>query len=275
LLLSDKIKIKLMFAADEVDALPADYEFTFTAADGTVLGTVNADNIGQAKGGYYTVVLSALGLGDFDMAITCEGNYLYSSEMTVIGLADQGAKHYTETVPNAVNAQLFRSIADLGRKANEQEALYGAPVTEDVNWTASKAPEAVDAERLNMKTVGLVMTDAIGVRLTGETVAADTPLQFWVNGVNVTSSCVITRSETADETSGKFGFTVDMYVNVSKMTKELNIVITDDAEAAMFTMTVRVDALAEKIYAINETEITNYALAYIQAADAYVKAQEV
>ena len=275
LLLSDKIKIKLMFAEEDITTLPADYEFTFTAANGTVLAKVNADNIGQAKDGYYTVVLSALGLGDFDMTIACEGNYLYSTEMTVIGLADQGAKHYTETAPNAVNAQLFKTIADLGRKANEQDALYGSPVTETVNWTASKAPEAVDPTRLNMQTMGLVMTDAIGIRLTGETVAADTPLQFWVNGKNVTSYCVITRSETADETSGKFGFTVDMYVNVSMMTSELNIVIADDAETAMFTMTVRVDALAEKIYAANQNELTSYALAYIQAADTYIKAQEV
>ncbi len=274
LLISDRIQLKLMLDADEIAALPADFEFTFVTEDGTVLATVNAENIGKALDGYYNVILSALGLSEFDKTIVCEGNYLYRMEMTVISLADLGAKYYTETAPNETYAQLFRSIADLGRKANGEETVYEL-VTKAVNWTASKAPQALDS-RLSMKTKGLVMTDAIGIRLTGETVAVDTPLTFVVNGKDVTEYCIVTRSETADETSGKFGFTVDMYVNVAMMTKELDIQICDDAETALFTMTLRVDALAEQIAAATEVdgELSDYALAFIQAADAYVEAKE-
>lgn len=268
LILDQKLTVRVLFDPAEVASYGKD--FTFAAVMGentldTVFEEYTVDGVT-----YASYLIKGIGLGNFTELIEISGAALDTMDFSVVSLADGGAEYY-ET-KNEIYAQLFKSIADLGRKANEQEALYGAPVTEAVNWTASKAPEAVDSDRLSMNTIGLVMNDAIGIRLTGETVAADTPLQFWVNGVNVTSSCVITRSETADETSGKFGFTVDMYVKVSRMTSELNIVITDDTEAAMFTMTVRVDALAEQIYEINETEITNYALAYIQAADAYVKA---
>ena len=272
LLLSHKIQLNLMLEESAISALPADYSFTFKTADGFELATVNAETIGEAKNGYYNVVLSALGLSDFDQTIVCEGNYLYRMEMTVISLADLGVKHYTETEPNATNAQLFRSIADLGRMANGEDAEYGEPVVTDVNWTQSDDQKAkLDGDALEMKTMGLVMTDAIGIRLTGETVAADTALQFIVGGVDVTSNCVVTRSTEADA----YAFTVDMYVNVAKMTKELDIKIVAGEEAATFTMTIRVDALAEMIVEDTSNELTEYALAYIQAADTYVKAREV
>jgi hypothetical protein len=264
LILDEKLTVRVLFDPEEIAEYGSD--FTFSAVmDGKTL-TAQYEKYVLDGTTYDSWLLKGIGLGDFTKLIEVTGGAMDPIDFTVVSLADEGAAYYEES--DETTAQLFRSIADLGRKANGLPADYDL-VVNAVNWTAPKAPEALD-DRLSMKTMSLIMTDAIGVRLTGETVAADTPLKIFVNGTDVTEKCVITRTEI----EGKFTFTADMYVKVAMMTGNLNIVITDDADNAMFTMTIRVDALAEKIAAQTGNELSSYALQYVQAADAYVKAKE-
>ena len=259
LILDKKLTVRVLFDPEEI--APYGTDFTFAAALGenaldTVFEEYTVDGVT-----YASYLIKGIGLGNFAEAIEISGAAIDTMTFSVVGLADTGAEYYENE--NATYAQLFKSIADLGRKENREDTKYDLVVSA-VNWTPGddQKPKALD-ERLSMKTIGLVMSDAIGIRLTGET--AET-LKFIVNGKDVTSNCVVTASEGT--------FTADMYVKVSMMTSPLNIVITDGEGAAMFTMTVRVDALAEQIAASTEedAQLIDFALAYVQAADAYVKA---
>jgi hypothetical protein len=259
LILDQKLTVRVLF--DPEDIAPYGTDFTFAAALGenaldTVFEEYTVDGVT-----YASYLIKGIGLGNFTEAIEISGAAFDTLTFSVVGLADEGAEYYA--TENAIASRLFKSIADLGRKENGEDAEYDLVVSA-VNWTPAddQKPKALD-ERLTMKTVGLIMSDAIGIRLNGET--AET-LKFIVNGKDVTSNCVVTASEGT--------FTADMYVKVSMMTSPLNIVITDAEGVAMFTMTVRVDALAEQIAASTEedAQLIDFALAYVQAADAYVKA---
>lgn len=259
LILDQKLTVRVLFDPEEI--APYGTDFTFAAALGenaldTVFEEYTVDGVT-----YASYLIKGIGLGNFTEAIEISGAALDTMTFSVVGLADEGAEYYA--TENAIASRLFKSIADLGRKENGEDAEYDLVVSA-VNWTPAddQMPKALD-ERLSMKTVGLIMSDAIGIRLNGET--AET-LKFIVNGKDVTSNCVVTASEGT--------FTADMYVKVSMMTSPLNIVITDGEGNAMFTMTVRVDALAEQIAASTEAEaeLIDFALAYVQAADAYAKA---
>lgn len=259
LILDQKLTVRVLFDPEEI--APYGTDFTFAAVMGenaldTVFEEYTVDGVT-----YASYLIKGIGLGNFTELIEISGAALDTMEFSVVSLADGGAEYY-ET-KNEIYAQLFKSIADLGRKENREDTKYDLVVSA-VKWTPGddQKPKELDT-RLSMKTMGLIMSDAIGIRLTGDTAEA---LKFIVNGKDVTSNCVVTASEGT--------FTADMYVKVSMMTSPLNIVITDANDTAMFSMTVRVDALAEQIADSTEedAQLIDFALAYIQAADAYVKA---
>ena len=262
LIMDKRLTIRVLFDLEEVASYGAD--FTFEAVMNETALATQYEEFTVNGVTYASYLIKGIGLGEFHTWIDISGAALDSFNFSVVSLADDGVTYYEEEQPNEIYAQLFRSIADLGRKANGEKAEYDL-VTKEVTWTPTDAqkPNALD-ERLSMKSIGLVMTDAIGIRLTGVTTPADLGLKFIVNGTDVTSNCVFNAKDGA--------FTVDMYVKASMMTGNLNLVITDAEGTEMFTMTVRVDALAQQIGASTDEELVDYALAYIQATDAYVKA---
>ena len=265
LILDKRLNVRVLFDPEVLEEYGSD--FTFAAKlGGAALATEYAEYTADGVT-YASYLIKGIGLGEFTDLIEISGAALNPMSFSVVSLADQGAQHYEKR--DAVSARLFESIANLGRKENGEESGYYDLVTKTVDWTPTEdqKPKALDP-RLDMKTVGLVMTDAIGLRFTGIADPADLGLKFVVNGTDVTSACVVKAGENG-------AFTVDMYVNVTMMTGNLNLAITDAEDAALFTMTVRVDALAQQIAASTEAdaELIDYALAYVQAADAYVKAK--
>lgn len=262
LILTDRIAIKVYFAKGRVYE-GFTYSFTGLRGEPLAFGT-EADLV--EEGDYYYAVLPAIGLSDFEKPFLLTGNYLRTEEMSIIGLADLGAKYYDGKDEKAAN--LFRSIADLGRSANAGVAENGL-TSETVVYTPTAAPVKAGTDVLDMKTMTLVMSNAVGISFKGVAAAPDTAFDVYVDGQKVTELCGITVS-TQKNGSGTYDVTVDLFLNVSAMSKEIKIELKD-GDTTYLAMYTRADYLAQQIINQNAEgkDLAEDLLVYIQAVDAY------
>lgn len=265
LILTDRIAIKVYFAKGSV---LEGFTYSFTNLRGEVLASGTEADLTE-DGDYYYVVLPAIGLSEFDKPFLLSGNNLRTVDLSIVDLADLGASVYGETDTKAAN--LFRSIADLGRAANGGETEYNLTV-ETVNYTPTEPSKKENTDALEVHTMALMMSNAVGISFRGDAAASDTAISVLVNGQDVTQYCAITVSQKAN-TEGRFDVSVDMYLNVSSMSKEIKIELKNaDGSLGYLTMYTRVDYLAQTIASQvpEKKDLAEDLLAYIQAVGAYV-----
>lgn len=262
LILTDRIAIKVYFAKGRVYE---GFTYSFTGLRGEPLASGTEADLVE-EGDYYYAVLPAIGLSDFEKPFLLTGNFLRTEEMSIIGLADLGAKYYDGKDEKAAN--LFRSIADLGRSANAGVAENGL-TSETVVYTPAEPTVKAGTDVLDMKTMTLVMSNAVGISLKGVAAAPDTAFDIYVDGQKVTELCGITVS-TQKNGSGTYDVTVDLYLNVSAMSKEIKIELKD-GDTTYLAMYTRADYLAQQIVNRNAEgkDLAEDLLVYIQAVDAY------
>ena len=210
--------------------------------------------------GYATVVLKGLGAADFATPITYSGDLMYGGTFTVVELADYAAKVWSN---QEILCRLAKSIADFGRVAKGDEDVYNLTANA-VEWTrpAGSAPQDT---AITFSSKSLLMSNAVGIRLYGTEVGGDgkdLDIKVRINGKDVTDRCLFKEGE-----NGKF--TLDFFINASKMDREFRIVITNADESVTYLdLTERPDYLAYQ-YVQAGNPLANQLLLYIQAAIDY------
>ncbi len=264
LILTDRIAIKAYFAKDRVGD---NFTYSFTGLLGDVLVSGTKEDL-TAEGEYYYVVLPAIGLAEFEKPFLLCGNGLETCQMSIVDLADLGAAYY-ET-KDTKSANLFKSIADLGRSANAGDTRYNM-TPETVTYTPAEATVKTGTDVLDVQSMTLVMSNAVGISLKGEASAADTVIDVFVNGKKVTELCTVTVAQEKNANE-KYDVSVDLYLNVASMSKELKIELKSGDESTTYlAMYTRADAIAQTIAnnLADKKALAEDLLVYIQAVDAY------
>jgi len=220
------------------------------------------------EGDYYYTILPAIGLSEFDKPFLLSGNYLRTIEMSVEGLADLGAAYYSGK--DAKAEKLFQSIADLSRTANGGKARYGL-TPEAVTYTPTATAVKGNTDVLDIQSVTLMMSNAVGLSFRGVAAAPDTVINVYADGQKVTDFCGITVSEEKNATE-TYDVSVDLYLNVAAMSREIKIeLVNADGSASYLTVYTRADYLAHLIAGQPEAKkAAQDLLSYIQAVDAYI-----
>ena len=258
LVLTDRIAIKAYF---EKDAVSDELSYSFTILAGTVFAEGTKADL-TLEGEYYTVILPAIGLADFEKPFLLSGTSIQTVDMSVISLADLGAAYYA--AKDAKAEKLFQSIADLGRSANGTEPVYNL-TAEAVSYTPSGATVKGGTDEVEVKSVALLMSNAVGISLRGTAASAEPSLDVFVNGQKVTDFCGISVSEEKNSDE-KYEFSADLYISVSAMSKELKIEMkSGDGSETYLETYLRTDDIAKKI----GSDLAEDLLIYIQAATAY------
>ena len=258
LILTDRIAIKLYFARGRVFDT---FTYSFTGLRGEPLASGTVEDLVQ-EGDYYSLVLPAIGLSEFEKPFLLSGNSIQTTDLSIVDIADMGATYYSGK--NAKYEKLFQSIADLGRSANAGTPEYGL-TPEEVIYTPSQQTVKAGTEEVDVQTLTLVMSNAAGLTFKGMAAAPDAEIKVFIGGVDATELCRVTVA-TSKNASGKYDVTVELFLHVFAMSKELKIELKNGDESVTYlAMHTRADYIAQKI----ATPLAKDLLVYIQAVDAY------
>lgn len=264
LILDDRLNVRVLFDPATV----ANYaeQFTFAASlNGSALNVV-AEEYEYEGTTYASYIIKALGLGNFDDTVAVSGDTFNDFTFTVVSLAEAGAENSAD---GSVAEKLFQSIANLGTYVNNSEAtLKYSLAVEDVPAHETNASRTEGVEDVVLKTKTLIMSDAVGIRLSGTGSVDANSVKITVNGTDVTEYCVFG--------AGEGTFTVDLYVNASMLTSPLQVKVTNipvegEEEIVYLSYTERMDAFAKSVWDAGY-ESAKHALIFIQAVDAYKNA---
>lgn len=255
LVLTDRIAIKAYFAKSSVSD---GFTYSFSSLDGVVLASGTKAEL-TPDGEYYYVVLPAIGLADFEKPFLLSGDSLQTFDMSVTGLADFGADYYDGK--DAKAKRFFQSIGDLGRSANGNETVYGL-TAEAVSYTASGTTVKGGTDELDVQSMALMMSNAVGISLRGVAASDDLGFDVFVNGQKVTELCGISFSEGQN---GTYDVSVDLYFSASAMSEEFKVELKNADGSVTYLETYnRLDNVAQKI----GTSLAEDLLVYIQAVAA-------
>ncbi len=268
LLMDRYISILLYFNKADIDS-----EFTYQVTlEGQDAPFVSGDYTDLKRSGNYSVLeIKGIGLEFFNTTFNIEGRTFWDPNVerynSVVKLAELGVVSYES--PRI--KQLFKSIADLGRVYDNEAVSYDLHCFKEAPGSSGLAAEEGAAVTFTGK--NLLMSDAIGLRLYGSCDSEDAVqgMKVTLDGAkDITDICEI--SELAfDAQTGKYTFTVDIYVSVSKMEEEMVILITDGDGKRCIELHDRVDWVAQKILSKEpDNALAEYVLIYIQSVKAYM-----
>ena len=265
MILTDRVAVRALFDKASVDS-NADFTFSFTMNGQTLAEGTKADlEIYEKDSSYYSIVLAKISANDFTSTVTFAGSDLvWGNEFSIESLAvlaETAWEGNDEGVALAKAMQNFASIV-----ANPTAELPHKDLAPEAVVYEQKAPTRDEGTNFIVNGKGLVMSNAVGIRIygTATTAIADT-LTVTVNGTDVTDKAVIAAGANEGE------YTIDLYVNAKNMSDELHIVITEKATGkTCLDLTDRVDAIAASYG--DQNALAQQLLVYIQAAVAYAKA---
>jgi hypothetical protein len=264
LLLDTKVCVKFYFNKNDITE-----NFTYTVKlGGNVIASGTYSDL-TAEDEFYVLTFSGIGLSDFATEFEVISAAMYdpdfSEHNTIIKLAEIGAENAEKPSEKA----LFYAIADLGRVVKDPESAKHGLNYQEIT-PKSSAKKGDENALLTFTGKNLVMSDAIGIRLNGtvENVEDTTGLKVVVNGKDVTSLCDISTPTLID---GKYKFSIDIFLSVSKMASIKNISVYDQNEKLCLKLSDQVDWIAQSIIT-NEPEnnLAKQTLIYIQKAYNYI-----
>lgn len=263
MVLTDRIAIKFQLSKEAVDAIE-NFTYSFTLPDGTVLaeGTKAdlAEMIEITEFEYYTFILKSLGISQFETPITVNIKGLWENDTFSISTLAESAVSAWEGNDDFV--LMAKAIVNMA-KAAQNEALPYA-LTPDAVVYERKTPTHDEEALLQVSQKSLLMSSAVGVRISG-TVASATDaegLVVKVNGHDVTRLAKIGVDGTK--------VTVDLYFSAFGMGEEFELQILDKNGKNCLTMLERLDAFAAQ-YGTDHA-LAYSLLSYIQATSGMARA---
>ncbi len=263
MILTDRIALKFQLSKTAVDAVE-NFTYSFTLPDGTVLAEGTKADLSEmmemTEFEYYTFVLKALGIGQFDTPITVNIKGLWENDTFSISTLAESAVTAWEGNDNLVI--MAKSIVNMAKAAKGESLPYA--LTPDAVEYERKTPTFDDGALVSFTQKSLLMSSAVGVRLSGTVAnAADAQgLAVKVNGNDVTHLVNVTVEGN--------DVTVDLYFSAYGMSKEFELQILDKNGKSCLTMLERLDSFADQYGA--ENALARSLLSYIQATSTMAKA---
>ena len=269
MILTDRVAVRALFDKASVDSIE-DFTFTFTMGEEILASGSKADLEPYGENGeYYGIILAKVGATNFRKTISVAGDdAVWPYDFSIEGLADTAEEAWVGDPEAVALAKALHNFSTM--VANPEETLPNADLTVDpeklAGFTATVHEANAEAD-FKISTKGLIMGNAVGIRLSGAcaTQVSNTTHTVSVNGKDVTDKAVFGYNE---ETGV---YTVDLYVNAKNMSSELRIVVTEvDGGETVLDMTDRVDAIAASYPETHDNyDLAQQLLIYIQAAVAY------
>ncbi len=279
LILTDRVGVRVLFDKAKVESLETfTYSFVMngkTLAEGDKDSLVSYVDSNGVE--YLSVVLQSVGANDFDSIITCTGSYIPEVTFTVDGLIDAAEDAWKDD-PEALS--LAVALKEFSVAMNSDEVAAEPTIQpEEVDYEAKK-PTRDNEHLINFTGKGLVMANAVGIRLYGEVAdAADIENLVVVANGAVTEYAKVKIAENPNG-DGKYDVTIDLYVSAAFMDKEMNIVVKDKNGTVCIDFDFRLDAIAQEYFdgthqgVAEKTQMqAKHLLAYMQAALAYANTQ--
>ena len=266
MILTDRIALKFQLSKEAVDAVES-FTYSFTLPDGTVLAEGTKADLQEVLDitgfEYYTLTLKALGIGQFDTLITANVKGVWENDTFSISTLATAAVTAWEGSDSFV--LMAKAIVNMAKAAKGEAVPY--LLTPDEVIYERKTPTRDEAALVSFTDKSLLMSSAVGVRLSGTVAnAADAEgLVVKVNGGDVTAKAAI-RTEVT-------GVTVDLYFTAYGMSEEFKLEILDKNGKNCLTMYERLDSFATQYG--TEHALAQALLSYVQATSAMTKATPV
>lgn len=263
MILTDRIALKFQLSKTAVDAVES-FTYSFTLPDGTVLAEGDKDDLKEmmeiTEFEYYTFVLKALGISQFDTPITVNIKGLWENDtFSIATLANSAVSAWAG---NDTFVLMAKAIVNMAKAAQGEALPY--ELTPDAVVYERKTPTRDGDALVTVSQKSLLMSSAVGVRIGGTVASAEDAegLVVKVNGHNVTGLTNIAVDGTA--------VTVDLYFSAYGMGEEFQLQILDKNGKNCLTMFERLDAFAEQYG--TEHALARSLLSYIQATSGMKKA---
>ena len=273
LVLDNRVGVKFYFAKEDVTE---GFTYQVTLAGNAVPIASGTGREMEEVGDYKVLFFTGIGLEDFLTEFTLSGSTINDPDAsyynTILKLAELGV---ASSNPGTTAERLFQSIADLGRVAHGDAAVYGLTYTDLVPNSSGQGPEAGASVTFTGK--NLLMEGTLGLRLYGRAVSQEAidEITVLVDGEDVTSHAALSQG-VYDAGSGKYSFTLDLYLCVKEMDEEMTVLVRDGAGRRCLSLTDRMDWIAKTIVTREPTnDLAKQVLIYIQAVNAFVKQENV
>ena len=263
MILTDRIALKFQLSKEAVDAVES-FTYSFTLPDGTVLAEGTKADLKEmmeiTEFEYYTLTLRSLGIGQFDTPVTANIKGIWENDTFSISTLATAA--VTAWEGNDSFVLMAKAIVNMAKAAKGEAVPY--LLTPDEVIYERKTPTRDEAALVSFTDKSLLMSSAVGVRLSGTVAnAADAEgLVVKVNGGDVTAKAAI-RTEVT-------GVTVDLYFTAYGMSEEFKLEILDKNGKNCLTMYERLDSFATQYG--TEHALAYALLSYVQSTSAMTKA---
>ena len=250
--LEDKLGLRVLFDPNYTDSF-ADAFTVKVTLDGKVLASGTYADLEMYQG-YYSFIVSGIGLKDFDTSFKISGNVIYEKELTMIGLVETA-----KTVFVGEWAEVLGAIENLHKVYNLGEANT---LTAEAVADTEKATAGAANDKVSSASVSLAMSDVVAVVVDAE--LAEVPANFVVkvNGTVIESGYTVTAGEETATVK------ITLPVMARFMEDVISVELSSDT-GVYFTYDFSVASLAYKLS--NDAENPNAAnasalLSYIQQA---------